>query len=159
MAAAVRSSGPRETWRRLGPEQRAAGVASVLLLASTLGPFSFVEAATVLVGLGVLALLDSRADGRDFHLPFGDGTAIAAAGAWSGFLILVRIFDRPIGQSVLALVCAAILLLAGLRERAKRPPDDVTSERPPSPPPHAPPPAPEEAPTRRLTPGQSSKNA
>ena len=125
MAAAVRSKGVRETWRRLGPEQRAAGVAAILLIASTFGPFSFVEAATVLVGAAVLALLSMRAEGREFHLPFGDGTGVAAAGAWAGLLIAVRIFDRPFGQSVLALVCAAILVVAGLRERSMRPADDV----------------------------------
>lgn len=125
MAGAGRSSALRETWRRLGPEQRAAGVGAILLIASTFGPFSFVEAATVLVGAAVLALLSMRAEGREFHLPFGDGTGVAAVGAWAAFLIAVRIFDRPFGQSVLALVCAAILILAGLRERSKRPPDDV----------------------------------
>jgi hypothetical protein len=112
-------------WRRLNPEQRAAAVGAVLLIVSTFGPFSFVEAGIVLVGGGVLVLLKKRADGALFHLPFGDGTVIAAAGAWSALLILARLFDRPLGQGLLALVCAAILVLAGLRERAKRPADDL----------------------------------
>jgi hypothetical protein len=38
---------------------------------------------------------------------------------------MIRIFDRPLGQGLLALVCAAILILAGLSERRKRPPDDL----------------------------------
>ncbi len=38
------------TWRRLNFEQRAAAVGSLLLIVSTLGPFSFVEAAIVLIG-------------------------------------------------------------------------------------------------------------
>jgi hypothetical protein len=133
-----------ETWRRLNFEQRVAAVGALLLIVSTLGPFSFVEAAIVLTGGGVLFLLRKRAEGKLFHVPFGDGTVIAAAGAWAGFLILVRFVDRPVGQSLLALVCAAILLLAGIRERAKHPPDDLPegAAEPGTPP--APPPAAEE---------------
>jgi hypothetical protein len=52
------------------------------------------------------------------------------------------LFDRPLGQNLLALVCAAILVLAGVRERAKRPPDDLPAERPPRPPRPRPAPAP-----------------
>ncbi|HEX8075677.1 MAG TPA: hypothetical protein VF545_11935 [Thermoleophilaceae bacterium] len=120
-----------ETWRRLNFEQRVAAVGAVLLIVSTLGPFSFVEAAIVLVGLAVLLLLRKRAEGREFHVPFGDGAVIAAAGGWAGLLIVVRLFSRPLGQGLLALVCAAILILAGLRERAKRPMDDLPAERVP----------------------------
>src|SRR4051794_20158781 len=112
-------------WRRLNFEQRGAAVAALLLIVSTFGPFSFVEAAIVLIGLSVLFLLRRRAEGREFHVPFGDGTVIAAAGAWSAVLILIRIFDRPLGQGLLALVCAAILLIAGIAERRKRLPDDL----------------------------------
>jgi hypothetical protein len=116
------------TFRLLNAEQRAAAVGAVLLAVSTFGPFSFVEAAELLIVLGVLALLRARAQGKRFHLPFGDGTVIAAAGVWAGALIVVRVFDRPLGQNLLALACAAILVLAGLRERAKRPPDDLPAE-------------------------------
>jgi hypothetical protein len=129
-----------ETWRRLNFEQRVAAVGALLLIISALGPFTFVEAAVMLIGAGVLFLLRKRAEGKLFHVPFGDGTVIAAAGAWAGFLILVRFVDRPVGQSMLALVCAAILLLAGIRERAKHPPDDLPEGlaepgTPPAPPP------------------------
>jgi hypothetical protein len=116
------------TFRLLNAEQRAAAVGAVLLAVSTFGPFSFVEAAELLIAVGVLALLRARALGKRFHLPFGDGTAIAAAGVWAGALIVVRLFDRPLGQNLLALACAAILVLAGLREKAKRPPDDLPAE-------------------------------
>jgi hypothetical protein len=116
------------TFRLLGPEQKAAAVGAVLLAVSTFGPFSFVEAAQILVALGVLALLRARALGKRFHLPFGDGTVIAAAGIWAGALIVVRLFDRPLGQNLLALACAAILIVAGARERAKRPADDIPPE-------------------------------
>jgi hypothetical protein len=116
------------TFRLLNAEQRVAAVGAVLLGVSTFGPFSFVEAAQLLIVLGVLALLRARAQGKRFHLPFGDGTAIAGAGVWAAALIVVRLFDRPLGQNLLALACAAILILAGARERAKRPPDDLPEE-------------------------------
>lgn len=128
-AAAGAARGVARAWRQLSPEQRVAGVAAALLIVSTFGPFSFVELAIALVGLSVLVLLRARAQGREFHLPFGDGTAIAAAGLWCGLLIVIRIFDRPLGQNMLALGCALLLFLAGARERAKRPPDDLPAER------------------------------
>lgn len=144
-----------ETWRRLNFEQRVAAVGALLLIVSTLGPFSFVEAAIVLTGGGVLFLLRKRAEGKLFHVPFGDGAVIAAAGAWAGLLIVVRLFDRPLGQGLLALVCAAILLLAGLREKAKRPPDDLPEGVAEPGPAVAPPPDPEE----RQAPGPAERAA
>ena len=119
------------TFRLLGFEQRIAAVGAVLLAISTFGPFSFVEVAEILIAVGVLALLRARALGKQFHLPFGDGTVIAAAGAWAAVLIVVRLFDRPLGQNLLALVCAALLVFAGVLERAKRPPDDLPEQAPP----------------------------
>jgi hypothetical protein len=121
--------GVARRWRLASPEQRVAGAAATLLIVSTFGPFSFVELAIVLVGLAVLVLIRARADGREFHLPFGDGAVIAAAGVWCAVLIIVRVFDRPLGQNLLALGCALLLFLAGARERAKRPPDDLPTER------------------------------
>jgi hypothetical protein len=116
-------------FRALNVEQKAAATGAVLLAVSTFGPFSFVEVAEILVALAVLALLRARALGKRFHLPFGDGTVIAAAGVWAAALIVARLFDRPLGQNLLALGCAAILIAAGARERAKRPPDDIPPER------------------------------
>ena len=116
----------RRAWNA---EQRVAAVGATLLIVSTLGPFSWVELAIVLVGISVLLLLRRRAQGRPFHLPFGDGIVIAAAGAWSGLLILIRLFDRPLGQGMLALACAALLFGAGVRERARRPMDDLPREQ------------------------------
>jgi hypothetical protein len=121
------------TWRLLNFEQKVAAVGAGLLIVSTFGPFSFVEAAEILLGAGVLALLRARALGKRFHLPFGDGTVILATGIWAGLLIVVRLFDRPLGQNLLAMVCAAILFLAGAAERAKRPPDDIPEEAPTEP--------------------------
>jgi hypothetical protein len=121
---------PLRAARILGFEQRVAAGAALLLIVSTLGPFSFVEAGELLLAGGVLALLFARAEGMRFHLPFGDGTVIAAAGLWAGALIVARLLERPLGQNLLALACAAILFLAGARERAKRPADDVPHEAP-----------------------------
>jgi hypothetical protein len=133
-------------WRRLGLEQKVAAVACVLLIASTFGPFSLVEAAMVLTCVGVLALLRARAQQRRFHLPFGDGTVILAAAGWYALLIVTRLFDRPLGQSVLALACCALLAAAGLRERGHRPADDVAT-----PPPARPAPAASSPPSEELT--------
>ena len=112
-------------FRVLNLEQKAAAAAAVLLALSTIGPFSFVELAELLLAAGVLALLFARAEGQSFHLPFGDGTIIATAGVWAGILIVARLFDRSLGQNLLALACAAILFLAGARERAQHPADDI----------------------------------
>lgn len=136
-----------ESFRALNTEQKAAAVGALLLAVSTFGPFSFVEVAEILVALAVLALLRARALGKRFHLPFGDGTVIAAAGIWAAALIVVRLFDRPLGQNLLALGCAAILVAAGARERAKRPPDDIPPEPRKAPVPRPPRP---DAPTERL---------
>jgi hypothetical protein len=115
-------------WRSLNFEQKTAGVGALLLLVSTFGPFSWVEAAEIVVAVGVLALLWARSQGQRFHLPFGDGVVITVAGAWAGVLIALRLFERPLGQNLLALACAGVLVLAGLSERAKRPPDDLPTE-------------------------------
>src|SRR3954470_13007068 len=120
-------------FRLLNFEQRMAAVGALLLAISTFGPFSFVELAETTIAVAVLALLRARGLGREFHLPFGDGTVIAAAGIWAGLLIVVRLFDRPLGQNLLALVCAALLAFAGVLERAKRPPDDLPPETEPTP--------------------------
>jgi len=105
-----------DTWRKLNLEQRIAAIAATLVIVSTLGPFSFVEAAEILAAGAVLVLLRMRAERREFHLPLGDGTAIAAAGIWCAVLIATRMFDRPPGQTALALLCALLLAGAGARE-------------------------------------------
>jgi hypothetical protein len=138
------------TFRLLGFEQRMAAVGAVLLAVSTFG-----ELAEIAIAIAVLALLRARALGKEFHLPFGDGTVVAAAGVWAGLLILIRLFDRPLGQNLLALVCAAILVFAGALERAKRPADDLPpAPKPPPPRPRPPRPAPPagDEPTKPLQP-------
>jgi len=128
-ASRSRAGGMMAAWGAWNAEQRVAAVGAALLIVSALGPFSWVEAAIMLVGVAVLLLLKRRADRRPFHLPFGDGIVIAAAGAWAALLILIRLFDRPLGQGMLALACAALLVGAGLRERARRPMDDLPTEQ------------------------------
>jgi hypothetical protein len=116
--------------RILNSEQRIAAAGALLLIVSTLGSFSFVEAGQLVLALGVLALLFARAEGARFHLPFGDGMVIAGAGVWAGALIVAGLLDRSVGQNVFGAAGAAIIFLAGGRERAKRPADDVPPEAP-----------------------------
>jgi hypothetical protein len=58
------------------------------------GAFSWVEAAVLLVSLGVLGLLFARGERRAFHLPGGDGGLIMVAGAWVALLVIYRMFDK-----------------------------------------------------------------
>lgn len=66
--------------------------------------FSFVEAAVLLVAIAVLWLLWLREQQRAFHLPFGDGVVIAAAGFWVCLLVFWRQFDQPDAEPVQGLV-------------------------------------------------------
>jgi hypothetical protein len=107
-----------------------------------------------LVAAGVLTLLFQRAEGKAFHIPFGDGGVITAAGAWSAVLIIWRIFDKQGGNAhglnattygiewgiFVALGVAILLLYAGSRIRAAhRPEPPLPGE--PSPPAASPTPA------------------
>ncbi len=101
------------------------------------GAFSFVEAAVLLVAVGVLTLLFQRAEGRAFHIPGGDGGVITLAGGWTCALVVWRIFDKQ-GTSnssqyattwgiewgiFVALAVAALLAYAGTRIRAAHAPE------------------------------------
>jgi len=150
-------------WRLLPPERRlAAGAAAGLFVtlflpwyqetafesqsgkvqqvsgsATGWGAFSFVEAAVLLVAVGVIVLLVQRAEGRAFHLPGGDGFVIMAAGFWTCVLIIWRIFDKqggtahgqiPVATGIewgifIALADAALLAYAGSRIRAAHQPE------------------------------------
>ncbi|MGD1051361.1 MAG: hypothetical protein ABR947_09840 [Solirubrobacteraceae bacterium] len=107
-------------WRVLGREQRIAALAALSLwvtmflpwyseapagavkkgetvVSSSLtawGAFSWVEAAVLLVSVGVLALLFARGERRAFHLPGGDGPVITLAGGWVALLVIYRLFDK-----------------------------------------------------------------
>ena len=111
---------PAAFWLALNTEQRLAAAGCVLLIVSTIGSFSFLEAIEVVLALGVLYMLRNRARGHRSDMPISDGSAIAAVGFISAILILIRIFDRPVGQGLLALACAGIVAFAGIREHTKR---------------------------------------
>ena len=144
--------------RELPPELRNAGIAAAALVltlflpwytqsyvpegsrefvernVSAFGVFSFVEAAVLLVAAGVLFLVWARSEQKGFHLPGGDGTAIALAGGWAVLLIVWRLFDKPDSPDpstdyglqwgmVGALAAAVALLIMGLRVRAAHRPE------------------------------------
>ena len=114
---------------------------------SAFGVFTFIEAAVLLVAAGVLFLVWARSEQKGFHLPGGDGTAIAMAGGWALLLLIWRLFDKPDvddpGATVgiqwgmfAALAAAGALLASGLRVRAvdrPEPPNPVADEEPPPP--------------------------
>ncbi len=155
-----------QAWRQLTPEQRLAAIAAFCLFLTLFLPwyqehviaastakgtnlvlkgesltgwaaFSFVEAAVLLVAMGVQVLLFERAEGRAFHLPGGDGTVITAAGAWTCILVIWRIFDKEGTSShavyastsgiewgiFVALGLAGLLTYAGTRMRAAHRPE------------------------------------
>src|SRR6204780_177456 len=108
-------------WRAMAPEQRLVALAALGLLVtmflpwdslqsldrktsvihshsiSAFGDVSFVEAAIFLVAIGVSAIVWARGEGREFHLPGGDGLVVVMAGCWAGLLIFYRVFSRPSG--------------------------------------------------------------
>jgi hypothetical protein len=143
-------------WRAMRREQRLVALAALSLLVtmflpwyglqsldrktgvihshsiSAFGDVSFVEAAIFLVAVGVSAIVFARGEGRDFHLPGGDGLIVMAAGCWAGLLIFYRVFSRPSGGGYpvgiewgffLAFVAAGAMCVAGLRMRASARPD------------------------------------
>jgi hypothetical protein len=141
------------------------------------GAFSFVEAAILLVAVGVLVLLFQRAEGKAFHLPGGDGGVITAAGVWAAVLIVWRIFDKQGGAAqgqnattygiewgiFVALAIAIGLILAGSRIRAAhRPEPPLPGDEDPRPVPTGPlAPAPPQSPVleARIVPPEPSEDA
>jgi hypothetical protein len=153
----------RRAWAGLATEQRRVVLAAALVLVSLLLPWyskttnaitragldtrheakmaitvpSFVEASIFLVAIAVLVLMLTRGEGRAFHLPFGDGGVVTAAGAWVGFLVFYRFVDQPAGDHTenltseyglswgifFGLLAAAFLLYSGLRLRAAAVPE------------------------------------
>jgi hypothetical protein len=154
-------SGLAAAWGRLSREQHQAALAAVGLVVALFLPWyekslfqatgrgklisatsnlsafqviSWVEAAVMLVAVGVLFLLWARSQEKGFHLPGGDGTVILAAGCWAALLLIWRLFDKPdvagAGATVgiqwgwfVALVMAVLLAAAGLRMRAAHRPE------------------------------------
>lgn len=163
-------------WRALAIEQRHAAVAAAGLLVTMFLPwygltafdtklntghetlsafdvFGWVEAAVLLVTIGVLTLLFQRAEERAFHLPGGDGTVIFSAGLWAAFLFMWRVFDRPgvSGKGVtigiqwgffFAFIASGVLAFAGYRLRVAHRAEPTAAQDPttrvePTPPPRA----------------------
>jgi hypothetical protein len=157
-----------QVWRALPHERRLAAYASLGLFLTLFLPwyqetviatnlktgsasltgwaaFSWVEAAILLVAIGVLTLLFQRAEGRAFHVPGGDGWVITAAGAWTCCLVIWRIFDKQGVSSgartattsgiewgiFIALAAAAFLTYAGARIRAAHQPEPPLPGEPP----------------------------
>ena len=95
---------------------------------------SFVEASIFLVAVAILVLMFFRGEGKAFHLPFGDGMVVTAAGAWVGFLVFYRFIDQPAGGKTnnlvysydlswgifFGLLAAAFLIYAGTSLRLAR---------------------------------------
>lgn len=149
----------RTAWRELFAEQRLAAIAAAGLILSMFLPWytrtatvvtksgaqntqesliafeswGFVEASILLVALAVLALIAARGERRAFHLPFGDGIVILAAGVWVMFLVFYRQVDHPdggpqvtIGVSwgiFVAFLLGALMAWAGWRMHAHRRPE------------------------------------
>jgi hypothetical protein len=190
-AAHAAGNGARRTmraWRGLDRDRRIATVAALAVLATMFLPwyqrdttvvvsgrlvdaskdlsafqvFTFVEAATLLVVVAVLALFFARAEQRDFHLPARDGTLVGVAGVWICLLIFYRQLDKPeplagaqasasVGVNwgiFLAFLAAIVLAAVGFRMRvAERggpdedaarqlsfdDPEDPTAQPPPAP--------------------------
>jgi hypothetical protein len=99
--------------------------------------FSFVEAAILLVAVGVLALLFARGEKKAFHLPGGDGLVVTAAGAWVALLVFYRLIDNKTGATsdfqkvdygvtwgiFVTLLCGVALAVAGQRLRQAHVPE------------------------------------
>jgi hypothetical protein len=147
----------RRAFGVLAPEQRLAGACAIGLFVTMFLPwytrdttavvsgklqtvgstlmafkaFSFVEAAILLVAVGVLVLLFARGERKAFHLPGGDGLVIFAAGAWVALLVFYRLIDNKTGSTTafqkvdygvswgifVTLLCGLALAYAGQRLR------------------------------------------
>jgi hypothetical protein len=130
----------------LGPAERLAGAGALVCIAATvlpwyrapvaglvrtgLGSFGFAEAALMISAGAALALLWQVAWGRRPPLPLHEGTLLAAAGVWSGLIVVYLMFDRPTFKLAdfdqhyslaygifVAFGGAVVLVLAGLRVR------------------------------------------
>jgi hypothetical protein len=190
----------RAAWAEMYGEQRLAAAAALGLIASMFLPWyqqtgfvaargttqkvsdsliafqawSFVEASILLVALAVLALVFARGERRAFHLPFGDGVVILAAGAWTMFLVFYRQIDKPDGAETgalkttvgvswgifVAFLFGALLAYAGWRLHARQRPeplvdgDDPRTERLEGDPTSVAPREPDTAVTRVADPGE-----
>ena len=141
--------GPPGWWHAIAalrPAERLAAVGAVLCVAATplpwykapigglvktgLGTFGFAEAALLVTAGAALGLLLQVGRGRRPPMPLHEGTLLAAAGIWSGLIVLFLMLDRPQFELAgfdqdyslaygifVALGGAVILVVAGLRIR------------------------------------------
>lgn len=137
--------------------------------------FSFVEAAILLVAVGVLGLLFARGEKKAFHLPGGDGLVILAGGAWVALLVFYRLIDNKTGSAsdfqrvdygvswgiFVTLLCGAALAVAGQRLRQAHVPEPPLPGEGPGDAPTAtdrrPPPSASEAPTQHAGPRERTR--
>ena len=100
------------------------------LVKTGLGTFGFAEAALLVTAGAALGLLLQVGRGRRPPMPLHEGTLLAAAGIWSGLIVLFLMLDRPQFELAgfdqdyslaygifVALGGAVILVVAGLRIR------------------------------------------
>ncbi|QEC50151.1 hypothetical protein FSW04_22955 [Baekduia soli] len=153
----------RRAFGVLAAEQRRVLLAAVLVLVSMLLPWysktttgfqgntiaaqheaklaifvpSFVEASIFLVAIALIVLMFRRGERSAFHLPFGDGVVVTAAGAWVSLLVFYRFVDQPRGGTTrnlvytydlswgifFGLLAGAFLIYAGQRLRTARLPE------------------------------------
>jgi len=146
-----------DAWRAIDSHQKVAAVAALGLIGSLalpwfqltglnprtgntssysltgFGSFTFVEASILLVCGAVLWMLFARGEERAFHLPGGDGSIVAIAGAWCLGLLAWRIVLYPPHQMglqtgiewgvMVSMGASALMLGAGLRMRAAHIPE------------------------------------
>ena len=115
--------------QKRGPQERRDRVQTI----SAFNDVSFVEAAIFLVAAGVLVMLFARAEGRDFHMPGGDGTVVHGRRRLGGAADLLpaltagrRATAYPVGIEwgfFLAFIAAGVLAYAGPRMRAAARPE------------------------------------
>jgi hypothetical protein len=135
--------------RKMGPNERLAGVGALVVIASLLlpwygapiandlvktgfGNFNFATAAMLLTAAAAIYLIIEVGDGYRPPRPLTVGTLLIVAGVWTALLILYQMIDRPQFHfdtlnddynvrygTFVALGGAAAIVLAGTRRRVR----------------------------------------
>jgi hypothetical protein len=133
--------------RKMGPNERLAGVGALVVIASLLlpwygapiandlvktgfGNFNFATAAMLLTAAATIYLIIEVGDGYRPPRPLTVGTLLIVAGVWAALLVLYQMVDRPqfsfedlnddynvLYGTFVALGGAAAIVLAGARRR------------------------------------------